>query len=286
MKISVVTPSYNQGRFIERTLQSVSTQTGVEVDHFVADGGSTDETVAILQRHTGTVRWVSESDRGQAHAVNKGISATDGEIIGWLNSDDVYYPGALASVREFFQRNPHVDVMYGQADHIDVDDRAFEPYPTEPWDLERLHDKCFMCQPAVFVRRRALQAYGLLDESLQYCMDYELWLRLGAAGAVFAHVPAKLAGSRLYPETKTLGSSVAVHREINRMLRRTIGAVPDNWLVSYAYVITRAHLDERVHPVWFSREVSARSLMAALRWNGAIRRSLMARLFPRQFVAR
>ncbi len=215
MKISIVTPSYNQGRFIERTLQSVSSQTGVEWDHYVADGGSTDETVAILESRGDALRWVSERDRGQAHAVNKGIAATDGEVIGWLNSDDVYYPDALVRVKEFFERNPHVDVLYGHADHIDPDDKAFEEYPAEPWDLRRLEERCFVRQPAAFIRRRVLEIYGVLDESLHYCMDYELWLRLGRAGAVFAYLPEKLAGSRLYPENKTLGSSVAVHREID-----------------------------------------------------------------------
>jgi len=285
MKISVVTPSYNQGRFIERTLDSVSSQEGADVEHVVFDADSNDGTKEILASYRHGIRWVSERDRGQAHAVNKGIKASDGEIIGWLNSDDVYYPGALARVVDFFERHPDVDVVYGQADHIDVDDRAFESYPTEPWDLRALQERCFICQPAAFVRRSALERYGILDESLHYCMDYELWLRLGRAGAAFAFLEEKLAGSRLYQENKTLGSSVAVHREINGMLRRTIGAVPDQWLVSYAYMVTRDHLDERDHPVWFSREVSARSLLAAIRWNNAVSRTLMARLFPRWFAA-
>lgn len=286
MKISVVTPSYNQGRFIERTLRSVSGQAGVELEHFVADGGSSDETVSILESHAGGLRWISERDRGQAHAVNKAIAATDGEIIGWLNSDDVYYPGALARVAAFFKANPGVDVVYGQADHIDEAGEAFEAYPTVPWDLDRLRERCFICQPAAFIRRRALEAHGMLDESLHYCMDYELWLRLGRRGAVFAYLPQKLAGSRMYQGNKTLSSAVAVHREINDMLRSRVGAVPDTWLVGYANAVTRGHLDERAHPAWFHREVSVRSLLAAFRWNGAIRRSLMVRLFPRWFVAR
>ncbi len=286
MKISIVTPSYNQGRFIERTLQSVSTQVGVEWDHYVVDGGSSDETLGLLEGRSGRLRWVSERDRGQAHAVNKGIAATTGEVVGWLNSDDVYYPGVLARVVRFFEENPWVDVVYGDADHIDVEDNAFESYPTEPWCLDRLKQKCFICQPAVFIRREVIQRYGLLDESLHYCMDYEWWLRLGMGGAVFAHIPEKLAGSRLYSETKTLGFPVAVHREINGMLRRTLGVVPDNWLISYAYMVTRSHLDEAVHPVWFVREVCLRSLLAAFWWNRAVNMSLLRRFFPRWFAGR
>ena len=104
MKFSVVTPSYNQGIFIERTLESVARQrdSGLEIEHVVFDGGSQDETVSILQKQGDRIRWVSEKDKGQTDAVNKGIRATDGEIIAWLNSDDVYYPGAFRKVSDYF----------------------------------------------------------------------------------------------------------------------------------------------------------------------------------------
>src|SRR5437764_362969 len=138
MKISVVTPSFNQGGFIERTIRSVANQQIAKLEHFIIDGGSTDKTVEILQQQASTVRWISEPDRGQAHAVNKGIERTDGEIIAWLNSDDVYYPGALVEVAAFFERNPTIDVVYGRADHIDIDDRSFEPYETRNWDPAKL----------------------------------------------------------------------------------------------------------------------------------------------------
>ena len=137
MKVSIVTPSFNQGQFIERTLQSVASQSGVEIEHVVFDGGSTDNTVDILGNFTPSVNWVSKKDRGQTDAVNQGIRATDGEIIGWLNSDDIYYPGAIAQVVAFFTTHPDIDVIYGMADHIDINDKSFESYPTEPWNYER-----------------------------------------------------------------------------------------------------------------------------------------------------
>lgn len=207
MKVSVVTPSYNQGQFIERTLQSVASQTapGFEIEHVVFDGGSTDDTVEILKRFSPAVRWVSKKDKGQTDAVNQGIRASDGEIIGWLNSDDIYYLGAIACVVAYFTAHPEVDVVYGMADHIDLEDHAFEPYPTEPWDFERLQETCFICQPALFFRRRVVEECGLLDETLNYCMDYEYWLRLGSSGVRFAYLEQKLAGSRLYADNKTLG---------------------------------------------------------------------------------
>ena len=148
MKVSIVTPSFNQGQFIERTLQSVASQTGSEIEHVVFVGGSTDNTVEVLKGFSPPVRWVSKKDKGQADAINQGICATDGEIIGWLNSDDIYYPYAIARVVAYFTAHPEVDMVYGMADHIDLEDHAFEPYPTEPWDFERLKQACFICQPA------------------------------------------------------------------------------------------------------------------------------------------
>ncbi|MDP2979195.1 MAG: glycosyltransferase family 2 protein, partial [Thiobacillus sp.] len=185
MKVSIVTPSYNQGQFIERTLQSVASQAGAVIEHVVFDGDSADNTAEVLRNFSPPVRWVSKKDKGQTDAVNQGIRATDGEIIGWLNSDDIYYPGAVARVVEYFAQHPEIDVVYGMADHIDLDDKAFESYPTESWDFERLQETCFICQPALFFRRRVVEQHGLLDESLNYCMDYEYWLRLGKAGVRF-----------------------------------------------------------------------------------------------------
>ncbi len=111
MKVSIITPSYNQGKFIERTLRSVADQTGAEIEHVIFDGGSTDNTVEILDRFRPPVRWISKKDNGQTDAVNQGICATDGEVIGWLNSDDVYYPGTIARVVNYFTAHPDVDVV-------------------------------------------------------------------------------------------------------------------------------------------------------------------------------
>lgn len=231
--ISVITPSYNQGRFIERTIQSVLNQDVSGVEYFVADGDSTDETVQILKKHNDRLRWVSGKDNGQADAVNKGIKATSGEIIGWLNSDDIYYPGALAAVKDFFDSHPHVDVIYGDANHIDEDDNVIEPYYTEDWDYERLKDICYICQPSVFFRRRIIEKAGLLDDKLQYCMDYEYWLRLGKQ-ADFVRLDRTLSGSRMYEKNKTLKAKVSVHKEINDMFKERFGSIPDKWIFAFA----------------------------------------------------
>lgn len=270
MKISIVTPSFNQGRFIERTLLSVAEQDVEGLEHLVMDGGSNDETVAVLQAFRPAVRWVSEPDRGQTDALNKGIRAARGDIIGWLNSDDVYYPGAVAAVLRIFDAEPDVDVVYGMADHIDADDVAFEAYPTEPWDGARLTESCFICQPALFFRRSAVDRFGLPDAALHYCMDYEYWLRLARGGAKFRYLERKLAGSRMYADNKTLGARVAVHAEINDMLRRHLGRVPDRWLFNYAHALVESRIDRARHPRRFLLGLLLQSTLAALRWNRSV----------------
>jgi glycosyltransferase involved in cell wall biosynthesis len=270
MKVSVVTPSYNQGEFIRRTLESVATQTGAELEHVVCDGGSTDDTVEVLKSFGRGVRWVSERDKGQTDAVNKGIRASDGEIIGWLNSDDIYYPGAIARIVAVFDSDPDVDVVYGMADHIDRSDHAFEAYPTEPWNVARLRDTCIICQPAAFFRRRVIAQHGLLDENLNFCMDYEFWLRLAKSGVRFAYLEQKLAGSRLYAENKTLGSRLKVHAEINDMQKSLFGKVPDRWLWNYAHAAIDERIDRSKSPRWFALRLLVAVLLASLRWNGRI----------------
>jgi glycosyltransferase involved in cell wall biosynthesis len=267
MKVTIVTPSFNQGKFIERTLRSVAVQTGVSVEHVVRDGGSTDQTVDILKRSLPAENWSSKKDGGQADAVNKGISATGGEIIGWLNSDDIYYPDAIAEIVAQFESRPEVDVIYGMADHIDENDRAFESYPSEPWNFERLKETCFICQPAAFFRRKVVEQFGLLDEELHFCMDYEFWLRLGKAGVQFHYLERKLAGSRMYAGNKTLGSRVKVHAEINEMFKHLFGRVPDRWIWNYAHAIVEDRVDPARHPRRFAFELLFAAVAAAWRWN-------------------
>lgn len=277
-RVSFITPSYNQGRFIERTIKSVLQQQLSSYEYVVMDGGSTDETVDILKRFSGGLRWVSEKDRGQTHAVNKGLVATSGEIIAWINSDDIYCPGALRAVCEFFDENPAVDVVYGDANYIDETDNVTGPYPTQDWDLERFKECCFISQPAAFMRRTVVERFGLLDEQLHFCMDYDYFLRLARGGARFAHLKQVLAGTRLYPTNKTLRYRERIHVEVLDTLQRICGEVPDQWFLNYAQVIVGQRGVDGISPVSLSFAIAWIAYSAALQWNGTVSEALQKRL--------
>ncbi len=234
LKFSVVTPSYNQGEFIERTIQSVLVQ-NVSFEYLICDGGSQDTTCETLKKYGEKLTWLSEPDKGQSDAVNKGIVLSSGDIIAWLNSDDIYYPGALEKVLNIFTYHPEIEVVYGDADWINENDKVLKQFPTEPWRYPRLKQTCFLCQPAVFFKRSLVERYGNLDETLNFCMDYELWLRYGQH-VDFFYLPEKLAGSRMYQSNKTMGQSLAAHGEIISMFRAKQKQVPANWLLGYALV--------------------------------------------------
>lgn len=231
---SVITPSYQQGRFIEGTIKSVLAQ-DVSFEFIVVDGGSKDETLDILKKYEKQLLWISEPDGGQADAINKGIDKSNSEIIAWINSDDIYYPGILKKVQAIFENHSEVQVVYGNADWIGENDEVLKSFPTEPWSYARLKESCYLCQPAVFFKRSLVEKYGNLDNTLQYCMDYELWLRYGQH-TDFYFLPEKLAGSRMYASNKTMGKMLDAHAEINRMLEAKLGIIPANWLLGYALV--------------------------------------------------
>ncbi len=221
--VSVVTPSYNQGRFLRRTIDSVLAQTYPRIEYLVMDGGSTDETLDVLRSYGGRVRWVSERDRGQAHAINKGFALSRGAVRAYLNSDDVLLPHAVERAVEHFRRHPDHDLVYGQADIIDEDDRVTGQWPTEDYSFERLLATCFICQPAAFWRTRIAERVGPFNEALHNALDYEYWLRIDRAGGGVGHVHEVLARARMYAETKTLSAPLRMYREIIDVCRRVGG---------------------------------------------------------------
>jgi hypothetical protein len=253
----IVTPSYNQGPFIDATIRSVLEQ-GVDLEYWVMDGGSSDQTLEILRRYDGRLKWVSQKDGGQSDAVNKGVArgrGGAGEIIGWLNSDDTYCPGALAAVSDFFAAHPEVMLVYGDAEYIDAAGRPIAPCAhIEPFNARRLlHYSDFIVQPAAFFRREAFEAVGGVDVSLNYCMDYDLWLKMAARFPV-AYLPRTLARFRWFGQNKTAVGGHERLAEIERMAR-SHGA---RGLPAYVRLeAVRLHLAECAHAAAQGRPVRA-----------------------------
>lgn len=209
-RISIVTPSLNQGEFIERTLRSVLEQQGdFDLEHLVIDGGSTDGTQEILQRYADRMRVVVEPDTGQANAINKGLRAATGDVVGWVNSDDLLLPGTLDRVARAFRERPELLWLHGRCEIIDEDDRpirrwlsAYKDYRCRRYSREALLVENFVSQMTVFWRRTAQERVGLLDEALRYTFDYDLWLRFSSLSPPF-FIDEKLAAFRWYTRSKS-----------------------------------------------------------------------------------
>jgi len=208
-KISIITPSFNQGRFIEATIRSVLDQGYPNLEYFIVDGGSTDGSVEIIRRYEGKLAWwVSEADRGQSHAINKGLKRASGDIVAWLNSDDLLVPGSLEFAAQFFETHHHTDLLYGNAEIIDAVDTFIMHRKEIPFDrmMGMLIGFGFLIpQPAAFWRRRVMASVGYLDEELHYAMDSDYWKRVSDRHTI-QHVSKLLARMRYHNEAKTVKS--------------------------------------------------------------------------------
>jgi GT2 family glycosyltransferase len=203
--ISIVTPSFGQGQFLERTLYSVVSQNYPALEYVVQDGGSTDETIDVLRRYeTWLSRWASEPDDGQGDAINRGFGHTTGEIMAYLNSDDLLLPGSLAYVARYFVAHPDVDVVYGHRVIIDEHDRQIGSWVLPRHDDEELALLDFVPQETLFWRRSAWEAAGgQIDASLRFAIDWDLLLRLRDSGAKMVRLPRFLGAFRAHDEQKT-----------------------------------------------------------------------------------
>jgi glycosyltransferase involved in cell wall biosynthesis len=233
VKVTIVTPSYNQGRFLKRTIESVLNQTYPNIEYIVMDGGSKDESVDILKSYGDRFRWVSEKDKGQTDAINKGLRQATGQILAYLNSDDTLELDAVETVVKFFRENQDIDLVYGDANYIDEDDEITGRYLTAAYSWDRLVQDCCVCQPAAFWRSSVVERFGLFDDELDYVMDYEYWLRIGQGGGGIRHLPVLLANSRLYPETKTMSARGLIYREIFEVSNKHAGRVSKSYVQGY-----------------------------------------------------
>jgi hypothetical protein len=202
-RISIVTPSFNQAPYLEATLRSVLEQGYPDLEYIVMDGGSTDGSVDILRSHASRLSyWTSAHDAGQADAINRGLARSTGEILAYLNSDDVYLPGALARVAAHFAAHPEADLVYGDYVYLDEQGRVLQHFQAPPFEAAALVLGNTVSQPTVFVRRRAWERVGPFDAALHCVMDLDYWLRAAVAGLRFERVPAEQAGMRMHAAAK------------------------------------------------------------------------------------
>lgn len=256
--ISIVTPSYNQAPFLAETIESVISQEGdFHLDYIVVDGGSTDDSVAIIRHYDSlfkqgewplkcsgiTFRWLSEKDRGQTDALMKGFRLAEGEILAWLNSDDTYLPGALQTAAAFFKGHPDTALMYGDAMYRDASGAGIGSYRTAPFDLDRLAAANIICQPAAFFRKAAFAAAGGLDGSLHFAMDYDLWIRIGRRFSC-KHIPRLLATYRLHETSKTVNAATLISNseESLDVARRHFAWAPLTRVYSACHIRCAAYL--------------------------------------------
>lgn len=233
--VSVITPSYNQGKFIRETIDSILKQDYPNIEHIVVDGGSTDQTLSILQEYAQKdprFRFISEPDNGQSHAINKGLALAKGQIIGWLNSDDTYLPGAIRKAVHAFQQQPAWGMLHGRGQVVDESGTAYSAYPSEKADAKSLYQSCVICQPTAFIRTHVFRQMGGVDERLQFCMDYDLWMRIAKAYPI-GFIPEFLASARIHGACKsaTQWHSVGVP-EVLKSLAKNYSSIPPGW-VSY-----------------------------------------------------
>jgi glycosyltransferase involved in cell wall biosynthesis len=231
--VSIITPSLNSGDFIEDTIRSVLNQDYPRIEYRVVDGGSTDTTLSILDRYGHSLRFESRRDAGPADALARGLAQAKGEILAYLNADDMYLSGAVAKAIQAFERFPDAAVIYGDADWIDEFGSFIAPYPTRDFDAKALARECFICQPAAFLRRSAYEEVGGMDPSLAYTFDYDLWLRL-ARRYRFVHLRAKLAQSRMHKRNLSLHSRRRVFRETIQTVSANTGYAGFGHVYAYA----------------------------------------------------
>jgi Glycosyl transferase family 2 len=222
--VTIVTPSYNQGHFIRATIESVLSQDYPGVEYIVMDGGSTDQTASVVQDYASRLTFVSERDRGQSHAINKGFQRGGGNILAWINSDDVYLPGAISTAVRAFRANPGSGMVYGEGYVMDRDGNLQGRFPhSRPFDLWRLvYLSDYILQQSTYFSRTAMDQIGYLDEQLHYGMDWDVFIRVGMRYPV-SYIPEYMGCIREHADTKSSRGATVRARELHQLLRKHTG---------------------------------------------------------------
>ena len=242
--VTIVTPSYNQARFLETAIQSVLNQDYPHIEYIIVDGGSTDGSVDIIRRYADRLAWwVSEPDRGQTDAINKGFARARGEILAWLNSDDTYEPHAVREAVEVLQAHPEVGLVYGDANYIDEQGRVIGRFPAAQTDYRKLRrGYVHIPQQAAFFRADLWRQVGPLDPSFYFAMDYDLWVRLAKVSRLL-YVPRVWANFRIHGDAKTLKDDDRCWPEMLRVHFREGGS----W---FSVIVAKYLLRRALGPFW------------------------------------
>ncbi len=248
--ISLVTPSYNQSEMLERTIQSVLSQKYPKLQYVIQDGGSTDDSVKVIKKYESQLHyWESRSDEGQSHAIEMGFKNTDGEIMAWLNSDDILIPGALWQMAHFFRKHRNVDVAFGHRVIIDQHDRKIGQWVLPSNTHHYLKYADYLAQESVFWNRRIWNRVGGIDRSFRFAMDWDLFLRFKSAYGKFKRIGKFIGAFRIHDAQKTSSQIADIGaREMDLLRKRELGRVPESteiskklvWLYWRNYLIERA----------------------------------------------
>jgi glycosyltransferase involved in cell wall biosynthesis len=243
--VSIITPSFNQARYLEATIKSVLGQDYPRIEYIIVDGGSTDGSVDVIQKYAGRLAWwVSEQDKGQTDAINKGFNIATGEIFAWINSDDTYIPGAVSQAVKYLVENPEVGSVYADCNFIDEDDRIIGKFNAAQTNLRRLREGyVHIPQQTVFFRATYWKELGPLDPSFYFAMDYDLWTRI-AAHAPFKYLAGQTwANFRLHTSGKTVAADDRCWPEMIRVHYRDGGGF-------FSIIMAKYYLRKIVGPLW------------------------------------
>jgi glycosyltransferase involved in cell wall biosynthesis len=234
LKISIITPSYNQGKFIEETILSIISQNYPHLEYIIIDGGSTDNTVAIIKKYEEYLAyWVSEKDNGQSEAINKGFKKATGDIVCWLNSDDILLPNALKSISDYFSENKSLDFVNGNTVLVDANSTIISSHFTlkqKRWYAK--HGIYYINQPAMFWRREIFDTIGFLKEDFHTQMDKEILIRIFENNFKIGHLTKMIAGFRIHEMSKSAGNPVSINwflkenEKLNELYQDSYGQKP------------------------------------------------------------
>ena len=243
--VSIITPSFNQARFLEQTIQSVLTQDYPRIEYIIMDGGSTDDSVDVIKKHQSRITsWVSEQDKGQTDAINKGFNRATGDILAWINSDDTYNPNAVSEAVKYLTENPEVALVYADCNFIDEEDRVIGKFKSAQTDYHRLREGfVHIPQQTMFFRAKYWKELGPLDPSFYFAMDYDLWTRI-AAKAPLKYLPGRVwANFRIHTTSKTNVGDERGWQEMLRVHYRDGGSF-------FAPIVAKYYLRKIIGPLW------------------------------------